>query len=602
MEASQDPPNKRFGAVITLAQRASDTFQRFPLALLAAIGAAIVLHRLADISFKEELGAQALYPILMSCALAVPLFIALRVAGEIRNWSSRVRLSVSAAGVLAMAGYYWSVPYPVRGADLVHFFLLLAGLHLLVSFAPVTGRRQEQNAFWQYNKALFLRFATAALYSTVLYVGLALAIAACETLLDLDFDSEIYLQLWYWAVAVYNTWFFLAGIPPDIRGLQQVSEYPTALRVFSQYVLIPLVAVYLVILYAYLAKIAIEWNLPKGWVGYPITGVAITGMLAYLLVYPMRGRAESAWISTYAKYFTWSLFPLIGLMAVAIGTRISAYGITEPRYLAVVATAWLFGSALYSAIRKERADIRVIPLSLCVVSLLAAFGPWGATSISRNQQLGLLRDLLTREYVLVGGSLNGKDRNIDFERQKQISNIVKYLYDYHGLASIRPWYARLDVPAGDLTPALAMEKMGLEYIGPRVSSAQSFSLSGVLPNPLAVAGFDFVYKADYFWGDEAASFRVTLDSLSVLSLDGTKVRLGQPGNLPSYVEVDLGPKIADLRRSSDRGGQLRPTDSAIEAENESYRLAIYLSAIAGSGGYDSLKLSQLSATFLIDRR
>jgi uncharacterized membrane protein YiaA len=602
METSHVSPKRRFGAVIVLARRAADTFQRFPLALIAAIGAAVVLHRLADISFNEGLGAQALYPILMTCVLAVPLFIALPVTAESRNWPRRARLGATAVAVLALALYYWSLPYPVKGADLVHFFLLLAALHLLVSFAPFAGRRREENGFWQYNKALFLRFATAALYSTVLYIGLALAIGACETLLDFDFDSEIYLQLWYWAVAVYNTWFFLAGIPRDIRGLQQNSDYPTALRVFSQYVLIPLVAVYLAILYAYLAKIVIEWDLPKGWVGYPVMGVAITGMLAYLLVYPMRDRRENAWISTYARYFTWSLFPLIGLMAVAIGTRISDYGITERRYLAAVATVWLFGSALYSAIRRERADIRAIPTSLCIVALLSAFGPWGATSVSRSQQLGRLRDLLVREDAMVGGVLSGDARSIDFEQQKEISNIVKYLHDYHGLATIRSWYASSDIPAEDLTPSLAMQEMGLEYLGPRVRSGQSFSLSANLPNPLSVAGFDYAYRADYFWDDEAAIFSVDLDSLSVLSLNGTTVRLGEPSRPISFLEVDLRPKIADLRKNSGRGETIRPADATIEAENDSYRLTIYLNTIAGAGSPDSSRLSQLNATFLVDRR
>jgi len=602
MEGSQGSPRPRFAAIAALARRAAETFQRFPLALIAAIGAAIVLHRLADISFAETRGAQALYPILMTCVLAVPLFIALRVAGESWNWSRRTKLGLSAAAVLALAGYYFFLPYPIKGADLTHFFLLLVVVHLLVSFAPFVGRRGEENGFWQYNKALFLRFAAAALYSTVLYVGLALAVGACETLLDFDFEPMIYLKLWYWAAAVYNTWFFLGGIPKDIRGLQQVEDYPTALRVFSQYVLIPLVAVYLVILYAYLAKIIIQWNLPKGWVGYPVTGVAITGMLAYLLVYPIRERAESAWISTYAKYFTWSLLPLIGLMAVAIGTRISDYGVTENRYVAAVATAWLFGSALYSALRRKRADIRAIPISLCIVALLSAFGPWGATSLSRNQQLQRLRQMLVSSEVMVDGALTREERSLEFDRQKEISNIVKYLFDYHGLETIRPWYARSDLLPEDLTPTLAMEGMGLEYIGPRANPSEGFSLSATSPNPLAVSGFEFAYRATYFWGDEPARFDVMLDSLTTLSFSGTTVRLTQPGAPLALLEADLLPTLSVMREKSEQGEPIGPAESTVGVENDWYRLAVYFETVGGSGSADSTRLNQLTATFLVGRR
>jgi hypothetical protein len=602
METSQGSSRPRLVALNALAHRAAETFQRFPLALIAAIGAAIVLHRLADISFSETRGAQVLYPILMTCVLAVPLFIALRVAGEGWKWSRYARLGLTAASVLALAGYYFSLPYPIKGADLTRFFLLLAVVHLLVAFAPFLGRRGEENGFWQYNKALFLRFAAAALYSTVLYIGLALAVGACETLLDFDFEPMIYLKLWYWAVAVYNTWFFLGGIPKNTRELQQVEDYPTALRVFSQYVLIPLVAVYLVILYAYLVKIIIQWELPKGWVGYPVMGVAITGMLAYLLVYPIRDRAESAWISTYAKYFTWSLFPLIGLMAFAIGTRIGDYGITEKRYVAAVATVWLFGSALFSAVRRERADIRAIPISLCIVALLSAFGPWGATSVSRNQQLGRLQRMLVRAEVMEDGELTGDERHLEFEQQKEISNIVKYLHDYHGLEIIRPWYARTDIPADELTPSLAMQEMGLEYIGPRAQQSAGFSLSTTAPNPLAVDGFEFAYRADYFWGDDPARFRVMLDSLTELSFDGTTVRLSLSGSPMADLETDLRPTLTALREKSERGEAIGPLDSTVEVENEWFRLALYMTGVGGSGRPDSLRLNQLNATFLVGRK
>jgi hypothetical protein len=600
MEASQAAAKGRFSSLVTLIHRARVTFERFPLVLIAAIGAAAVLHRLADIGFDEAKGAQALYPILMTCVLAVPLFFSVRLLGESRSWPRVLRLGVPVAGLAALLGYYTWLPYPIKGGNLVQFFLLFAVLHLVASFAPFIGRQGEENGFWQYNKVLFLRFATAALYSTVLWIGLSLAIGACETLLDFDFDSEIYLQLWYWAVAVYNTWFFLAGIPEDVRGLQTVTDYPTALRVFSQYVLIPLVAIYLVILYAYLAKILIEWNLPKGWVGYPVTGVAVTGMLAYLLVYPIREQAESAWIATYAKFFNWLLLPLIGLMAVAIGTRIAQYGLTEPRYIGAVATAWLLGIAIYSAYRK-RTDIRAIPVSLAVVALLSTFGPWSATAVSRANQLGRLRAMLVREEVMTDGLLVSEPRSIEFEREKEISNIVKYLHDNHGLEPIRSWYARTDLPQ-DLTPSLAMKEMGLEYIGRRVTESDEFYIDVPWPNPLAVEGYGHLYEAAEFWSDEPSRFQAAIDTVTELSLQGTIVRLGMAADPSATLEVDLAPAILDLRARDERGESLGPRASAVEAENEQYRLTIYLKAVGGSGDSTSLRLRQLTAVFLVAKK
>ncbi len=241
MEAASEIRTRRFKSLRALGERAWGTFQRFPLVLLSAIAAAAVAHRLADIDFEAARGADALYPVWMASILGISLFFALTTLGESRRWPGRLRLAAALAGLLALGGYYASLPFPIKGADVTRFFLLIGVIHLLVAFAPYVGRHAAENGFWQYNKALFLRFAAGALYSAVLYIGLTLAILACETLLDLDFDDEIYGQLWFWVAFVYNTWFFLAGAPDDYERLQQLEEYPTALRIFTQYVLIPLV-------------------------------------------------------------------------------------------------------------------------------------------------------------------------------------------------------------------------------------------------------------------------------------------------------------------------------------------------------------------------
>jgi len=348
---------KRFHSIIKLAANARATIERFPFAILSAIVTAFSAHHLVGVGFEST---EPLFAVYGTAVLGISLFFSLRMLGEGRGWSRRTQLGVTMGGLVALVICYVTQPTPLRGADFYRFWLLLAALHLFASFAPFIGRRGEENGFWQYNKALLLRGALAAVYSGVLYIGLALALAACDTLLGLDVDGDTYAQLWFWIAFVYSSWFFLAGAPKDVRALDGIHEYPTGLRIFTQFLLIPLVAVYLVILYAYVVKILVEWNLPTGWVTYPVIGLSITGMLALLLVYPIRERAENAWIRNYSRFFFWSLYALIALVAVAIWTRVSDYGITELRYLVIVATAWLLGITIYFTIRRTR-EIRVIP-------------------------------------------------------------------------------------------------------------------------------------------------------------------------------------------------------------------------------------------------
>lgn len=632
---SSESASRRLASIVSLVRRARQTFERFPLVLISSILAALVLHHLANIDFDDDRAAQALYPLLMAASLGIPGFFSLRMLAEGHEWPRRLRWVTNAVTLVGLAAYYATLPYPLKGADLVDYFLLVAALHLLASFAPFLMRAGAENGFWQYNKTLLLRFAAALLYSGVLYIGLVLAVAACETLLDIDFDNAIYLQLFYWIAFVYNTWFFLAGIPEDVRELQETQTYPVALRVFTQYVLIPLVGIYLIILYAYMAKIIVEWDLPKGWVGYPVIGVAVTGMLALLLVHPIRGRSDSAWVASYSRYIYWALFPLLGLLGVAIGTRIAAYGLTEKRYLVVVAATWLLGIAFYFTL-KRRADIRVIPISLCVITLLSVVGPWGATNVSRASQLGRLRAMLIEGEVIVDETIREGSRTLEFEPQREISNILRYLHDYHGLDHLRGWYAG-GLPE-DLTPELAMYRMGLEYIGPWVTGPGTFNISAEAPNPLSVAGFDFVFETNRFWNEEPSRFSTVIDNDTRLTLEGTIVSLGLIGSSEERLSADLAPLVLALRDQrarttpgvrrtgarttrttgdatapeprrttepaaaeamSGRGAAIS-ADNRLEVEDASYRLIIYLTSVGGSVEGDTLKLTQLSATFLID--
>ncbi len=595
MDEPHGTTKSRFASVVALAKRAWLTFRRFPFVILSAIAAAVVFHHLANLEFEADRGADAFWPFLLAFVLGIPLFFALRMLGESRNWSRRWQLGAALFGLAALALYYLSLPVPLKGADAFRFFVLAAAVHLWVAFAPFMRRAGGEEAFWQYNRVLFLRFALAALYSSVLYVGLTLAIATMDALLELDFAGEIYLKLWIWIALVYNTWFFVAGIPRDVRELEHERDYPTGLRIFTQYVLIPLVVTYMAILYVYLVKIVIEWDLPKGWVGYPVIGLSITGVLALLLVHPIRERAESAWMATYSKFFFWALFPLIGLLAVAIGTRIADYGITERRYLVVVASAWLFGIALYYSIKGSR-DIRLIPVSLCLVSLLSAMGPWGAVAVSWRSQTARLRELLVSNEVLTDGRLESSAKVIDFDAEKEISSIIKYLSDTHGLDRLRDWYADARMLPDDIDHELAMREMGLEYRR-AWEDAAGFSVDVQPPNPLAVAGYEHFYRIFEHSEDGPVTFNVALDSTTRLAIEGTSLYLSHVARPADRLTAELGPMIQDLR---EHGEEADASDATLFAESALFRMLVYLTAASGSIEGDSIRLDRLNAIVLVD--
>ncbi|MCH6574797.1 MAG: DUF4153 domain-containing protein, partial [Bacteroidetes bacterium] len=198
----------------------------------------------------------------MIASLGLPLFTALAFYADKKLWEKTKSYLLQAAGAVLLAIYYFSLPENPESPEyhLQRFLLLAVSFHFLVAFIPFIGGKQIQG-FWQYNKSLFLRFFTSALYSAVLYIGLTIALAAMDYLFGVDIIWKSYMKLWIVIASVFQTWVFLAGVPANLNALNDLQEYPRGLKVLAQYILLPLVALYFLILITYEFKIIFEWNL-----------------------------------------------------------------------------------------------------------------------------------------------------------------------------------------------------------------------------------------------------------------------------------------------------------------------------------------------------
>ena len=419
-------------SVERLAAAAWVTARRFPVVLACAIVAAIAAMRAIDAESAAELRLVA------TAALGLPLLTGLTLFAERwklawpRHWALR------GLGLAVLALYYWQWPnWGENIAGLRHFHLT-ATLHLLVAFIAYLGVR-EPNGFWQFNRTLFFRFGLGAIYTGVLFGGLSIALFGIENLFGVDIADENYGRLFFLLGFVFQTWFVLAGVPDDFEQLERRDDYPAGLRVFAQYVLLPLVAVYLIILTAYLGRVVITTTWPSGWIGLLVSALAAFGILSLLLVHPRRGQEGHAWIDRYARIFWILIIPSIVMLLLAIGQRIGQYGITERRYLLLVLAVWLAGAALFYTVTRSR-EIKGIPLTLAVIGALSFVGPWSAYAVAERSQVGRLEDLLSTHGVLAEGTISPADMEIPPEDWQQINDVLLYLISWHGTAAIDEWF------------------------------------------------------------------------------------------------------------------------------------------------------------------
>jgi len=421
-----------------------NTLLRFAVPIFfAACATGIVIYLIQDYKLSEEQEA-LLGRLIMVCALGLPLSTAWKIMTESRAVGIIAKVVSLLFSLALLYVFYLSLG---TGTDIrleLHGYRFAAWnltFHLMVAFAAFTSY-QHLNGFWQYNKHLFIRFLTAALYSGVLYVGLAGAILAVQELFGVNINGKRYAQLWVFIAGVFNTVFFFGGLPKNIHEFESQTDYPKGLKLFTQYVLIPLVSLYLVILYAYMAKIAIKMELPKGWVSNLILAFSVAGIFSLLLVHPIRNLEENKWIKLFSRFYYFSLLPMVALLFVAIGRRINDYGITIDRYIVATLGVWLLFVSLYFIFSKKK-NIILIPVTLAFIFFFTSFGPWGAFKVSEKNQMKRLLALYEKSGVLQNGKIKKLSKEDAGKLPKkdvaQMYSIIDYLRDFHSLDALKPY-------------------------------------------------------------------------------------------------------------------------------------------------------------------
>jgi len=401
------------------------TFLRFPItmlfALLGTINVILSIENIGDESVRIKL--------ILCAALGLTSSLALSL------WSSYYRMSKvwnvlsNVVLVTLLTLYYFSLGDSIKEIDGIRYVVFNISLHLLVSFVLFI-KNKEVDEFWSFNKNLFIRIITSGIYSVTLFIGLNFAVLAIDNLFGIDVDERIYPEIIVVILGIFNTLFFLSGVPRN-EELSLPLAYPKGLKAFTQFVLIPLVLIYLIILWAYETKILLTANLPKGWVSILILVFSVLGILAMLLVYPLRNKEDHTWIKQLWKWYFRLIIPLIGLLYWAILYRINLYGFTVGRYYVLLLALWLTAITVYSII-KPNYHIKIIPISLAIVGFISLYGPQSAANISKVSQQNRVAELLQIHHT----------KGLSEEEQNEISSAVTYLFNNYSAKVLVPYFPK----------------------------------------------------------------------------------------------------------------------------------------------------------------
>lgn len=540
-----------------LSKNAGAIFVRFPTLAVTAIVATALCCFLIDDPTIDQQWQNDLWLAVAVCNLLFTLGLSADLFSESRGYTPARKWLMRLAVIGVCVSLYCLLKPDYRGADIVRLGLFAFAFHQLVAFAPFINRAGSVE-FWHFNKVIFLHFLTAVFYSAALFAGLAVAVFGVEQLFNLNLSSAIYGQLFAVLGIGFNTLFFLAGVPKAFDAGSLDMRYPKGLQVFTQYVLVPLMTIYLCILLVYEIKILVEWQLPKGMVATLILGYAVFGILSLLLIWPIKDDKGNRWVQLFSRFFYLTMIPLIILLGFAIYKRVSDYGVTEERYILIILGVWLTGVSIYFLVfRKD--NIKIIPVSLFICVLLGTYGPQGAASVSRQSQLRRLAKLMDAEP---GEGASGEK-----------ASIVSYLVEVHGLPTLQRFtevdltaveqsilQSHTDEPRYKIIELKRDTAFKLLHVSPAAAQRQYFYVNREHRNVIPLTGYDYGYKIE---SHQAISTVVDLGGQQCdIQIDGETKQVKIEFEGDSTIAFDLKPltleilaahKAGTLERDTSRG-------------------------------------------------
>jgi hypothetical protein len=207
-----------------------------------------------------------------------------------------------------------------------------------------------------------------------------LAVFAVSELFDVEPPEELAGWIGVACGVVFAPLYVLAGVPRgDAKRYDELHPEPL-LKVLALYILGTIMAVYALILYVYLAKIVITWELPNGWVSWLVTVLGAGGLAMTLLLYPHRMRSENRVVEFLSRWTGVIIAPLLMLMTIGIARRIGDYGWTPNRAYILLLNLWFYAIYAWLFIVRGR-HVKWILISAVIVAFVSSVGPWSLARI-----------------------------------------------------------------------------------------------------------------------------------------------------------------------------------------------------------------------------
>ena len=392
----------------------STTFKRFPLASAFAFITFFITVTLCEIrpSFLEDaiksLIWLSIYPVAaMLIAAATTLF------QESRKSTSHVPQIITSSTWLVISATLVAIFFREDEIHLFYFtstiilFYLVAALSIF--FAPFWGQKDE-NGFWNFLQKNIKALITAVIISAILLGAVEGLVLGFAGLFDTDFSEKVYFYIFLFCSCTVLPILYFTGIPSIDECLEEKPSLNKFATSTIRFLFIPVLAIGILLFYAYIIKFIALWNMPEGVVSAFVSSFMVYMLVLVSVMYPAHLAPNETLEKRLLKIFPAACIPLVFSMSIDIFIMLLDSGIEEEFFYIIAINIYFYAVIAIWLIDKIKRKFRYIALTFCVLFFICTDSPFNAKTITRHIWLHSIENALI-EQGYTQFPLSGKDEN-----------------------------------------------------------------------------------------------------------------------------------------------------------------------------------------------
>lgn len=297
---------------------------------------------------------------------------------------------------------------------------------LLIAFIWIPSISNKQVYFHQNFLAIFKALLTILLFSGVLTIGIFAIIVSIDTLLfTMPADSTIHAANIIWCL--FAQVYFLGMVPVyHEQGSQEGARedaylVPRFLEILLTYIVIPIVAIYTIILLMYvLLNIGGQF-----WTDNLLEPLLVAYAIVVIVVYLLSCNIDHRFADLFRKIFPKIMLPIVAFQTISSILKIQEMGITYGRYYVILFGIFaVISGVIFSFFPPNRNGW--IAIVLLVLGMISVTPPIDAFTVARNSQMSRLEKTLVENNMIENGMVQA-DASISVEDKIVVTRSVDNL-------------------------------------------------------------------------------------------------------------------------------------------------------------------------------